>query len=260
MRGDATYRAVALVLRALFRVLGLRIEVRGAERVPVSGGAVLVANHIGYLDFALLGYVGRLRGRFVRFLAKSGVFEMPGVGWAMRAMGHIPVDRVQGAGALRRAQRLLAAGEVVGVFAEATISRSFLVKPLTPGAAAMAIAAQVPLVPVVSFGGHRVLTVDGRFTLRRRLPVHVSIGEPLRPAPDADPRAVSAEVRVRLEALLHEAIAEFPTSGATGAWWLPASWGGSAPPPEVAAVRDAAALARLAARRARRISRPPRGS
>jgi 1-acyl-sn-glycerol-3-phosphate acyltransferase len=247
---EATYRAVAASARGLFGLLGLRLDVRGAEHLPATGGAVLAANHIGYLDFALLGYLGRQRGRFVRILAKSGVFELPVLGLAMDAARHVPVDREQGAGAVLRARRLLDQGEVVGLFPEATISRSFLVKPLAPGAAALAIACQVPLVPVVTFGGHRVLTVDGRWSHRRGTPVLVRVGEPLSPATGADPHAVAGELRAGLSAMLEEAIRDYPRQGADGAWWLPESWGGSAPDPELAARLDAEALARSAARRA----------
>lgn len=249
---DAVYRLVIRGLRVVFAVLGMRIEVTGAEHLPARGGAVVAANHTGYLDFAMVGHLGLERGRFVRFLAKSGVFEAPLVGRAMRAMRHVPVDREQGAGAARQAMRLAAAGEVVGVFPEATISRSWLVKPLAPGAAAIAISARVPLVPVVTFGGHRVLTVDRRGSLRRGTPVSIRVGEPLHPDPDDDPHAVTTELATRLTALLDETIEAYPRDGHAGAWWLPQRWGGSAPSADVAARLDAEALAQLAARRARR--------
>ena len=254
-----TFRAVVRVLRLLFGALGLRIHVAGVEHLPTAGGAVVAANHTGYLDFAVVGHLGLERRRHVRFLAKSGVFEVPVVGRAMRAMRHVPVDREQGAGAARRAMRLAAAGEVVGVFPEATISRSWLVKPLAPGAAAIAITSQVPLVPVVTFGGHRVLTVDRRGSLRRGTPVLIRVGEPLRPGPDEDPAAVTAALASRLTALLDEAVAAYPRDGHDGAWWLPHRWGGSAPEPEEAARRDDDALARLAARLAARSARRTRG-
>lgn len=252
MHQDLTYRLTVACLRVLIAVLGLRIDVRGADKLPAHGGAVLAANHIGYLDFALLGLVGRERRRWVRFLAKSGVFESPLVGWAMRAMRHIPVYREQGAGAVRQAERLLAEGEVIGVYPEATISRSFLIKPLASGAAAMAIAAQVPLVPVVTFGAHRVITVDGQRGWRRGIPVLVRVGEPLHPAADADPETVSAELQRRLRELLNEALEDYPREGAVGAWWLPQQWGGGAPGPALAARLDEEGLARVAQRRARR--------
>ena len=232
-------------MQLLVDVLGLRIDVQGAERVPTTGPAVLASNHVGYLDFAVLGFLGRQRGRHVRFLAKSGVFEAPVVGRAMRAMRHVPVDREQGAGALRQAERLLIAGEVVGVYPESTISRSWQVKPLASGAAAMAVATGSPLVPVVTFGGHRVLTVDGRWSLRRGIPVVVRVGVPLHPTPLADPATVTAELHRRLEALLAEAIEAYPRPRRGRPWWLPAAYGGSAPSPAEAARLDAEALERL---------------
>ncbi len=154
MSRDRTYRAVIRGLRVVFAVLGLRIDLRGAEHLPTQGGAVWSRPTTRAISTSRSsGYVGAERGRHVRFLAKSGIFENRISGWAMRAMGHVPVDRVQGAGALRQATRLAAADEVVGVFSEGTISRSWLIKPLAPGVAAMAIAAGVPLVPMVTFGG-----------------------------------------------------------------------------------------------------------
>ncbi len=246
---EPTYRATIGVLRVVFAVLGLRIDVRGAEHVPRVGAAVLAANHTGYLDFALIGYLGRERGRFVRFLAKASVFEAPLIGRAMRAMGHVPVDRMQGGGALRQAIRTARRGEVVGVFSEATISRSWLVKPLASGAAAIAIETRAPLIPVVSFGGHRVLTVDGHFSLRRRAPVLIRVGAPLTPWPGEDAHALKARLHSAMSQLLEETIQVYPRAGHDGAWWLPARWGGSAPDPSTAARLDDEALARLAARR-----------
>jgi 1-acyl-sn-glycerol-3-phosphate acyltransferase len=245
---ELSYRAAVVGLRTVFAALWLRITVIGEEHLPASGPAVVAANHIGYLDFALLGYLGRRRGRFVRFLAKSGVFEAPVVGALMRAMRHVPVDREQGAGALREAEHRLAAGEVVGVYAEGTISRSFQIKPLARGAAAMALSTGAPLVPVVTFGGHRVVTVDGRRSLRWGTPVTIRVGPPVPVHGDAD--AVTARLGEHLAALLDEVIADYPIQ--PGAWWVPAAYGGSAPPPEVAARLDEEALARLRDRRAAR--------
>ncbi|MFY0407454.1 lysophospholipid acyltransferase family protein, partial [Solicola sp. PLA-1-18] len=222
--------------------------------------AVLACNHTGYLDFALAGIAARRSDRLVRFMAKSGVFEIPLVGAAMRAMRHVPVDRLQGAGAYRQASRELERGEVVGVFPEATISRSWTLKPFQPGAAALARAHGVPLVPVVVWGGHRVLTVDGRRATRRGVPVTVLVGEPFVPAPGDDLAAVSAELRARMQALLERAQGEYPDPPRDGddPWWLPHALGGTAPEPAEAARLDAEALDRLAARTARTAARRDR--
>ncbi|MGH3425936.1 MAG: lysophospholipid acyltransferase family protein, partial [Nocardioidaceae bacterium] len=122
---DRTYRVVIAAFRLLFAALGLRLDVRDAERLPADGPAVVASNHVGYLDFTFVGLVGTRRGRFVRFMAKSAVFDSRVSGPLMRAMRHIPVVRAGGAGAYRQALRALDAGEVVGVFPESTISRSW---------------------------------------------------------------------------------------------------------------------------------------
>jgi len=248
---DLTYGVVIRVARALFAALGLRIDVRGAEHLPTRGGAVLASNHVSFLDFLFVGLVGTGRGRLVRFLAKQGVFAPPVVGQAMRAMRHVPVDRAHGEVALRRAVQLAEAGEVVGVFPEATISHSWELRPLRPGAAAVAAWCGVPLVPVVVWGGQRVLTVGGRWSLRRGRAVTVSVGEPLHPGADADPYAVTEALRERLVQLLAEAVDAYPDRPRDDAdrWWLPASRGGTAPGVEEGLRLDAEGVARADARR-----------
>src|SRR5262249_61060240 len=74
----------------------------------------------------------------------------------MRGMHHIPVDRDAGLASYKAALEALKAGEVVGVFPEATISQSFTVKEIKSGAARMAAATGVPLVPVALWGGQPV--------------------------------------------------------------------------------------------------------
>jgi 1-acyl-sn-glycerol-3-phosphate acyltransferase len=251
---DLTYRLVIAALRVAFAVLGLRIDVRGKEHIPVRGAAVIAANHNGYLDFAFVGLAATRRRRLVRFMAKEGTFDNPVSGPAMRAMRHIPVAREQGAGAYRSALRLLRGGELVCVFPEGTISRSWMLKDFLPGAAALAIERGVPIVPVVTWGGHRVLTVDLRRTLRRGTAVTIVVGEPFVPPAGAGVRVVSRELRARMAVALGEAQETYPQHPRDDGdrWWLPAMLGGTAPEPVVAARLDAEALARSAVRAAAR--------
>ena len=102
----------------------------------------------------------------------------------MRGMHHIPVDRKAGAGAYDEALAALRAGEVVGVFPEATISQSFEVKGLKSGAARMALAAGVPIVPVRIWGTQRLWTKGHKRQLtRRHTPVTIVVGPPVPAAP-----------------------------------------------------------------------------
>jgi 1-acyl-sn-glycerol-3-phosphate acyltransferase len=244
---DRTYRVAIRVFATAFRLMDYRFDVRGAEHIPSDGAAVIAANHIGFLDFTFIGLAARPRGRHIRFMAKRSVFGVPVIGHLMRAMHHVPVDRMHGASAYRRALRLLDAGEAVGVFPEATISRSWLLKPFRRGAAGMAVSRRVPLVPVVVWGGHRILTVDGHRSLRRRMPVTIVVGAPLHARGDESVDELSDRLHRRLEELLAEAIDGYPDRPRDDRdrWWLPHDRGGSAPDPETAAVLDREAVARI---------------
>jgi 1-acyl-sn-glycerol-3-phosphate acyltransferase len=244
---DRTYRWVQRVVATFFRLLGLRITVHGEEHLPTTGAAVVASNHTGFLDFTFIGYAARERGRLVRFMSKLSTFQSPFSGWLMRAMRHVPVDRWSGAIAYRQARRLLDEGEIVGVFPEATISRSWLVKGLKPGAAGLAVSKSVPLVPAAVWGSHRVMTVDGHRSLRRGKAITILLGKPLHPAVGESIAGLNERLRIAMTELLNEAIRTYPDIPRSEAdlWWLPHSHGGSAPPPDVAAALDRAALARI---------------
>lgn len=245
--GETTYRGIVGTLGALFRLQGYRFDLRGAEHLPAEGPAVIAGNHIGFLDFTFIGYAARDRGRFVRFMSKTSVFEIPVVGRWMRAMGHVPVDRRAGAVAYRQAGRLLERGDLVGVFPEATISRSWVLKDFKPGAVGLALAHGVPIVPVIVWGGHRIYTVDGHRTLRRGIPVSIHVGEPLVPEADDTLESLTARLRDAMQALLDTAIDDYPEQPRDEAdrWWLPHSRGGAAPDPVTADRLDREALARI---------------
>ncbi len=227
--------------------MGYRFDVRGAEHIPRSGAGVLAGNHIGFLDFTFIGYAARRRDRLVRFMAKQSVFDLPVAGWLMRKMRHIPVDRRAGFRAYRQGLRMIDEGQLVGVFPEATISRSWLLKPFKRGAAGLAVSRQVPLVPVVVWGGHRIYTVDGHRSLRRRMPITVSIGEALMPGAGETIDQLSVRLHTAMEALLGAAIDTYPVKPRDEAdrWWVPHDRGGTAPDPETAAVLDREAVARI---------------
>ncbi len=153
----------------------------GTEHVPREGGALLAFNHVSYIDFVLGGLAAQPSKRLVRFMAKREVFDHTVGGPVMRSMHHISVDRADGGASLEEALRYLQAGEVVGIFPEATISRSFEVKELKTGAARIAAQAGVPLVPVVLWGTQRMMTKDHPRDFSRGKTIGIRVGEPMRP-------------------------------------------------------------------------------
>ncbi|MDQ4085504.1 MAG: 1-acyl-sn-glycerol-3-phosphate acyltransferase [Actinomycetota bacterium] len=235
----------------MFRALDLRIDVNGAERIPRAGGAVLASNHVSYLDFIFCGLAGVERGRLTRFMAKQEVFANPVAGPLMRGMHHIPVDRAAGAGSFRRAADALRAGELVGVFPEATISRSFTVKEVKTGAVRLAQQSGTPLIPVALWGGQRLFTKDLPRDLRTRgRPLSIAVGEPMAAPPDEHPGRLTDALRERMQELLERTQQSHPDQPMPGkdAPWHPAHLGGTAPTPERARELDEAERAARAAR------------
>jgi 1-acyl-sn-glycerol-3-phosphate acyltransferase len=237
---DLVYPPVILTAKAWFKAAGLRLRMTGTEHVPRSGGAVLAFNHISYVDFILGGYAAQPAGRLVRFMAKEALFRHKVSGPLMRGMHHIPVDRSAGAASYRKALEYLRDGELVGVFPEATISRSFELKEFKSGTVRMAVAAGVPIVPVILWGTQRMLTKDHPRDLSRGKTIAITVGEPITPAAGEEASAATERLHTTMADLLKQTIDAYPASEQPpGSWWLPASYGGSAPTPERAAELDA---------------------
>jgi 1-acyl-sn-glycerol-3-phosphate acyltransferase len=200
----------------------------------------------------MAGYGARWSKRFTRFMAKRETFDHKVTGPLMRSLRHISVDRQDGLASYDEAVRNLRSGEVVGVFPEATISRSFLIKDLKTGAVRMAAEAGVPLIPVILWGTQRLITKDHPRDFSRHKTISVTMGAPLDPE-GATAAEKTAELHKVMTAMLDEAIRSYPAEEQPpGSWWLPASYGGSAPTPEEAKLLDAEELRRRAEKRAAR--------
>jgi 1-acyl-sn-glycerol-3-phosphate acyltransferase len=247
---EPVYTPVILIARALFAAQGLKFTITGAENVPKTGGAVLVINHLSYMDFAYAGFAAHPSKRLVRFMAKDDVFRHKISGPLMRGMHHIPVDRAAGAASFREAVAALRAGEIVGVFPEATISRSFELKGFKSGAVRMAQAAGVPVLPMVIWGSQRVWTKGYPKRLgRTNVPIMLSVGEPIAAGRSDNADDVNAQMRARMTELLHAAQEAYPAVPSSELKFLPARLGGTAPSLEQATALDEEESARRAARR-----------
>jgi 1-acyl-sn-glycerol-3-phosphate acyltransferase len=245
------YSAAIATSITAFRLFSWDVRVAGVEHVPSTGGGIIATNHVGYLDFVFAGYGALQQGRRARFVAKREVFDHPVAGPLMRSMGHIAVDRGGNtATAMREVAAALEGGDLVGMFPEGTVSTSFVPLAGRSGAARMAMAAGVPLIPGAVWGTQRISTKGRKPSAARRTVVTVTFGPPIEYAPDDAPAAVHQRLMAAIRSLVDEAQRSYPQQpgGPDDAWWQPAHLGGSAPTAEQAEQR---ALADREARRRR---------
>jgi 1-acyl-sn-glycerol-3-phosphate acyltransferase len=247
---ELVYSSIIGLAKLGMRALGQDVEISGLEHLPRRGAALLAVNHIGYVDFIYGGVAPARIGRRVRFMAKRELFDHRVSGPIMRACRHIAVDRADGERSLAEARRQLKAGELVGIFPEATISRAMEIKDLKTGAVRIAAEVGVPLIPLVLWGTQRMMTKDHDRDFSRGTAISVRVGKPL-PVTGRDAMGETAALRVAMQSLLAASIAAYPQRE-EGAWWLPASAGGSAPTLEQAAALDASERRDRAQRRAAR--------
>lgn len=223
------YQGFVGFARRLMRAANIDVTVIGAENIPAEGGAMLAGNHTGYADFILLGTGPYLHGdRLVRFMAKKAVFDVPVLGQLLKIMKHVPVDRAHGADSIAPAVSMLREGNLVGIFPEATISRSFELAHFKTGAARISHQAGVPLIPCVIWGSQRIWTKDLPKHFRN-VPVIVRYGEPVALTGDAE--ADTAELKRQMQLLLDASRNEYASVHTDGAGeaWMPVALGGTAP-------------------------------
>ena len=206
--GSAFYTAefalrfwLMLLIRTIYR-----IRTNGIENVPRRGGALLVANHLTFVDAFL---VSAAIGRPVRFMMYRAFFDLPLVGRFSRFAGAIPVSsgdsRAAKQESIQHAADLLRQGELVCIFAEGAISRSGSLLGFRRGLERISRAAETPILPVALDGlwGSIFSFEGGRFFWKRPkrfpYPVEVSIGEAL--AHDSE----AWQVRRRVQELITDA-------------------------------------------------------
>jgi 1-acyl-sn-glycerol-3-phosphate acyltransferase len=244
---EPTFRTLELLARLVVFGTGTRITYRGEQNIPDRGGAVIAINHTSYVDFLPAALAVHRRHRRLRFMIKAEMRQVKIVNFLIKRTRTIPVDRGAGADAYVVAVQRLREGELVGVYPEATISRSFELKEFKTGAARMAIEANVPIVPLIVWGAHRIWTKDHpRNVGRKKLPVAVEVGAPLRAAKDIE--STNAALRESMTTLLHQAQQSYPHPA--GAYWVPRRLGGGAPTLAEAAQIEADEAAARSAHRA----------
>ncbi len=228
---DLVYPPVIVVIKTLWKYLGLKFDFSGEENIPRKDGAILAINHVSYLDFAITGTAALPTGRLVRFMAKKEIFDHKLAGPLMRGMHHINVDRSNGSASFVAALRALKSGEIIGIFPEGTTSTSFEIKELKSGAVRLAMGAGVPIIPTIIWGSQRIWTKGIKRNLKRNnFPVTVVFGEPIFYERGADVEQSELHLRETLLSMLYQVQENYPDSH-VGQRWAPARLGGTAPAP-----------------------------
>lgn len=178
------------------------------EKIPATGGCIIVLNHISHVDPLLSAHFVWDHGRLPRYLAKSGLFSNKALGGLLRSAGQIPVERSSRAavGAYDAAVRAIGRGECIVIYPEGTITRDPDLWPMKgkTGAARIALATGCPVIPVGQWGAQEVLppyTSKPHLVPRKNIvmkagdPVRLDdlVGDPAAGAPSAEAAARATE-------------------------------------------------------------------
>lgn len=190
--------------RSILAISGVKIAVKGAERLPKKGPFIFVANHKGAYDIPALQ--AGIPHEF-KWIAKKSLFNVPLVGWSMRFAGYIPIDRENATAAYKSmelAAERIKNGTSVLVFPEGT--RNSTDEPLLPfkrGSFLLAVKSRVPIVPV-AIDGTRDIMKKGGYAIHPA-DVYISIGDPI-PTTGLSEKELRETARLAIEELIRKGL------------------------------------------------------
>jgi 1-acyl-sn-glycerol-3-phosphate acyltransferase len=175
-----------------------RVDVIGKEKLARGGPYVLVVNHQSFADLIAMCHLDHP----TKYLGKASAFSVPVFGWALRIAGEVPVvrgDRGSGKEAVDRLEAWLDRGVSVTLFPEGTRTETGEIGAFKLGAFRLAIAKQVPIVPVV-LSGARDLLPKGSLLFERDAEVRVEVLDPVRTGGlgEGDAASLAEDVRARM--------------------------------------------------------------
>lgn len=154
------------------------------EKLPPSGGVILVANHASHFDPLVVAHYIFGNGRWPQFLAKASLWKVPVMGPFLRKLHQIPVERgsVEAVRSLDVLVDAVQRGGAVLIYPEGTTTREPGLWPMRgkTGAARLALATGAPVVPIANWGAYKIFDPrTGRLHLGIRVPVTVVAGDPV---------------------------------------------------------------------------------
>jgi 1-acyl-sn-glycerol-3-phosphate acyltransferase len=201
-RDQKTYYTYATPLRriavpvalAIFHLLA-RLRIEGTENMPRQGPVIMASNHLTNFDVFPL-QAGCPRPIF--FMGKAELYSSKSVDWAFRQVGSFPVQRgAHDEWAMRQAERVLKAGQVLGMFPEGHRSKGQGLGPAKTGVARLALTLDCPIVPVGLHGTQYMFKHKSR-----RTPISVRLGEPLYPEKKDTPLSLTDRIMFAIAGLL----------------------------------------------------------
>jgi len=172
--GSPRFYRVACDFFELFLKTSNRLKVIGEGNIPKAGGLIVASNHSSYLDPPAVGAATRLV-RTTHFMARNTLFEKPLMGWFLRNVGVIALDREKGdVRAMRKAIQLLKGGASVALFPEGTRSEDGTLQPPKPGIGFLVAKGQTPVLPVYVHGSYAAWSKSSGGL--KHLPITVIIG------------------------------------------------------------------------------------
>ena len=159
------YRILRAIVKPIFCLL-YRVKIDGAENGKIDGRTMVIANHKSNCDPILMHLLFKPK---IRLMAKKELFKNRFFGAVLRAFGAFPVSRGESdAAAVSNAMKMVADGELVGIFPEGTRIIGDALGKFQPGVAMMAMRSKAAIIPVY---------IDRKLKLFRR--THVTIGTPI---------------------------------------------------------------------------------
>jgi len=199
--GNAQHRIARLWARSCVWVSGSKLTVIGAEKLSKNTIAVYASNHTSYMDIPVI--FSALPFQF-RILAKKSLWSMPFIGWYLNRSGQIPIDTSNShasLSSLSAGAKTLRSGTPIVVFPEGSRTPNGKLQAFQPGAAFLAIRAQVPVVPMALSGVYELLPIHTHHYYPGELTL--TIGEPIETAGMTlrQTEALTVQLRAAIEKL-----------------------------------------------------------
>jgi 1-acyl-sn-glycerol-3-phosphate acyltransferase len=189
-----TRQILTPIVKVIFSLFGAT-QARGVNHLPASGPVILAANHLTNYDVFPLQFV---LPRPIFYMGKEELFRNPLMDSLLRQLGGFPVHRgAQDTWAIQHAERVLAHGQVLGIFPEGTRSKGHGLRPAKTGVARLAQSAGCPIVPVAIHGTQYMFR-----HFPRRTWIRIALGEPIYPEPDETHLGLTERVMFSMAAML----------------------------------------------------------